>query len=246
MFDSIRYVQIYEKTLSLLSDKAMDGRTIYLHDYKSKNHSDTSHLIPGDKYLTDKYLKAIVSALTNEYVGHNEHSFKYAQFERTSEVARNSLFVEVPFSKIRLQLMEYLRSEILPEERKDAKKDVKRLAKWNAHIKEQFASYEGAAARFDMVKNRLRITALLPQKFRTHGYGSFLSDIKPGDISASKQALEFILSQQHQRGLIPVEFFAQNIFMWLNTQPQALAYEKQISVAPKAKHWISQSVVVKE
>lgn len=71
------------------------------------------------------------------------------------------------------------------------------------------------AIRIDLIdKTKIRIHTLRLERLTRHGFGTFLENIQPGEISISRQALDALQRCTYKAGLQGMEIFAGNILAW--------------------------------
>lgn len=69
--------------------------------------------------------------------------------------------------------------------------------------------------RIDLIeKTKIRIRTLRPERLTRHGFGTFLENIQPGEISISQQALDAFHRCTYKPGLQGMEIFAGKILAW--------------------------------
>jgi len=98
------------------------------------------------------------------------------------------------------------------------------------------------AIRKEKGKDFLIIRALNEKRFKMHGFGVFLKNIKPGDILASQSVIDTVKNGRYRSGVCPMEIFNQNTIGFC-TQWVPIA---ELSVhSADAKKWFEDCCVVR-
>lgn len=241
MFDNLQKVKIYEEALKLLADPSISDREVWVHDYKEPCYrKKKSYTLNG---LHWGYPDSIVDSITRKMVN-GVRSFYYATFVGTLprdaekwNYADNSRFSKIKYKEIK-EIVELGIRQKLKQARIDSQEDVKALKSWKKYIQKEYSQYNGAALRIEEVKNKIKLVALKPERFNTYGFGSFLEDIKPGDISISPKTLEILAHCSERGGINGLELFANNILGMIGTEPLLEVHQDSISVVKPAHRWL--------
>ena len=106
-------------------------------------------------------------------------------------------------------------------------------------IKEEYGNLTGAV-RLQTKGNDMIVTALNPDRFVTHGWGSFLESLVEREISLSDGAAKFLQHCPYRSGIMGLEFFAGNIMGMWGTEPWLVVPKKDVSVGRNCySDWIS-------
>jgi hypothetical protein len=97
-------------------------------------------------------------------------------------------------------------------------------------------------------KGELLITADASNKrFEHHGFGTFLCDVKKGEISITKEALDILLRQPERRGLQGLEFWRDKRMAWCHPSAPLSVPPGDVNLATGAASWVkSLCTIVKE
>lgn len=102
--------------------------------------------------------------------------------------------------------------------------------------------------RIEMVEESgvkmVKLSAGDQERFYTHGFGTFMQDIQPGEVECSQEALDLLLSCHEQGGLNGLEFWKQNMLAWGSQSQILLIPIDEISVPGAAKSWIREFQVI--
>lgn len=108
------------------------------------------------------------------------------------------------------EIKEYLIADILHSMdyyavREDATKERDLPAQWAAQVQAEFPNYLNRKLRIetDAETGDLMVALLDPIRATTHGFGTFLEDIQPGEVSISPEAANILaaVGEQHCGGL---------------------------------------------
>ena len=64
-----------------------------------------------------------------------------------------------------------------------------------------------AAVRIELRQNNFSIEQLIPERFKLYGFGSFLENVKMGEVSMNKAAFDYLAQCPERRGLMGIEIF---------------------------------------
>lgn len=78
------------------------------------------------------------------------------------------------------------------------------------------------------------------KRFTQHGFGTFMTNIKKGEVRITKDALEILLGCSELTGLQGMEFWPQKMLAWGSLSPNFTIPSNSINVPPEAKKWIRQ------
>jgi hypothetical protein len=103
------------------------------------------------------------------------------------------------------------------------------------------------AIRIDTDGDNIRIRTLIESRLTQHGFGMFLEDIKPGEISITAKAFKILNDSPYRGGLMGLEIFAINVLAWGKpsygiTVPQKFISHHRSSEAP----WFPDCCVIEE
>lgn len=88
----------------------------------------------------------------------------------------------------------------------------------------------------------IKVEALDSSRFKAYGFGTFMSDIKPGEIEITKRAKRMLLNKGRARsGLRGLEFWGENRLAWASLRPSLLVPIDDINVPLEAKVWIKKT-----
>lgn len=211
MLDNMRRVRIYTKALEKLDTGKYDDREVWVHDYNEEIYRTAkTHTLNG---LHWGYPDGIVYAVTREDPnGAGAEEFGYAALvtkanRKSDRYAGNSRFSIVKYREIKEIVEKGIRQK-LAEAEKEAEKDAKFLKKWKAIVAKKFSKYKNAALRIQKeADGTLGVIVINPERWTTRGFGTFLEQIKPGDVSISKEALDMLRTVPERRGLQQMTFF---------------------------------------
>lgn len=85
-------------------------------------------------------------------------------------------------------------------------------------------------------KNHIQLKAL--EGITHHGFGTFLENIKPGEIEADAFSKNAMLSANYKSGLCGMEIFGQNIITWGDPSHEIIMPVEEINKDPKADTWL--------
>lgn len=91
---------------------------------------------------------------------------------------------------------------------------------------------------YNSSKRHITLETLRPKRFKHYGFGTFLENIKPGEVLISKAALKKLMSCSYRNGLQGLDLFPQNVLSWGDPSPNMTVPMDAISVDPKAKTWL--------
>lgn len=63
------------------------------------------------------------------------------------------------------------------------------------------------ACRIELKRGNFTIEKIVPQRFNIYGFGSFLENIKLGEVSMNKAAFDYLAQCPFRRGLMGIEIF---------------------------------------
>lgn len=250
MFDTINRVRIYEAALKKLATGRYDDKDTYVHDYDDKCYrTDPNYTLNG---LHWGYPDGIVRAVTKEDP-EGASCFDYAtwvtaRLKKHSQYGENDRFKVVKYRKIK-KIVELGIQQKLDQARKDAAYEKDLLIRWQAEVKDKFAKFANRSLRIQAGKKAgtMDFTAINPERFKTRGFGNFLENIKKGEISISRKALDTLSRVPERRGLMNMEIFAGPIVAGLFIAPQFLAVPvPTISVSPKGFEQLRKLVTVQD
>lgn len=89
----------------------------------------------------------------------------------------------------------------------------------------------------------IHLKAVKKERFVNHGFGTFLCDIKPSEISITQEALDTLLNCSEKGGLQGMEFWEENRIAWGSQSFDFIVPIKHISVHRGAKKWIKEMSV---
>jgi len=99
---------------------------------------------------------------------------------------------------------------------------------------------------YDKEKEEITLETLNPKRFTNYGFGTFLEDICPKEISISKSALEALLNCPPRDGLQGLEFWQDHRLAWGSPSPNFIVPYDAINCPKGAKTWLKDCDVYKE
>ena len=90
----------------------------------------------------------------------------------------------------------------------------------------------------------ITLKALVKRRFKLYGFGTFLENIKPGEISISKEALAAMLKCKYLSGIQGMEIFPGNMLAWGSQECEETIALDIISLHKDAKDWFKQCCYV--
>lgn len=94
-------------------------------------------------------------------------------------------------------------------------------------------------------KQYISVKSLKPERFTHYGFGTFLENIDPAEISITREALDILLAGQERSGLQGLEFWADNRLAWANPTSNLLVSPDHINIPKGARKWIREMTLVK-
>lgn len=200
-----------KKALELLADPKVNERVLWLHDFHEKCYRERENYTRNGLHWG--YAEGIVCSITGEQVAGNTGT-TYAFFEddgierRMDNIRTNSRFSKHSYAEVR-EIIEKTLHEDLERARAAETEEAAVLAEWDAKIKRDFPQYVGRVMRLETTeRGHLRVLLINPKRLIQRGLGLFLEDIKPGEISCSRDALVWLRSGTERMGLNGMEVFA--------------------------------------
>ena len=89
------------------------------------------------------------------------------------------------------------------------------------------------------------VKALKVKRFTHYGFGTFLENVAPSEVSITQEALDILLECPERRGLQGLEFWPDNRLAWGSRSPYLLIPVDQINVPSAAKKWIKKMTLSK-
>lgn len=219
MFPALALVQIYEEALRLLSDPNVMEQKVWLHDYDTPAYrNDPSYTLNG---LHWGYPSGIASSITGKHIPNDSSSYAFFDHlidaSRRSDCKRNSRFQLVRYGDVK-EIVEKGIQQKLDKARAEVPAIQKILERWKTKVDRDFAAYRPAALRIDVGparnRNTLHIVVLSPERFESHGMGSFLQ-VGPGDVSVSPAARALLAETPYRLGMNFLEVLPPNIIGFL-------------------------------
>ena len=200
MLNATALVNRYTKALEMLTTGEYDDRDTYVHDYDSRRYrEDPEYTLNG---LHWGYPDSIVQQLTGEGEG------GYASWVTSETKSPNSRFSIVKYREIK-SIVELGIRQKLDKAQEAATAETAFLLEWDTFRREKYSQYLAAAIRIDQTEpNTIDLILIRPERLVVHGMGSFLEDIKKGDVSISLKALAALESVPARKGLNIIEFMA--------------------------------------
>ena len=238
MFDNLQKVKIYEEALELLNNPALNDKEVWVHDYtESVYREKKNYTLNG---LHWGYPDSIADNITGKHV-EGVRSIYYARFVGKDippaaekwNYEDNSRFSKVKYGEIK-EIVELGIKQKLAKSKIDAKGNIKELKKWKKYIAKEYSNYNSIIRIEEIDGEKIHVIVLKPEEMDTFGFGSFLSNIKAGDISFSEKALEILKSIPERPGLNSLEFFSGKRFAMIGTNPDLIVQPDQISVVKGA------------
>lgn len=89
-------------------------------------------------------------------------------------------------------------------------------------------------------ENCIAVKALKNKRFTHYGFGTFLENVVPSEVSITQDALDILLECPERSGLQGLEFWPDNRLAWGTPHPYTLIPINQINVPSEAKKWIKE------
>lgn len=86
----------------------------------------------------------------------------------------------------------------------------------------------------------IALEALRPERFTHYGFGTFLENVDPKEVSISRVALDALLECPERSGLQGLEFWPDNRLAWGDSSPRFLVPTDAINCPKNAKDWIKE------
>jgi hypothetical protein len=84
----------------------------------------------------------------------------------------------------------------------------------------------------------ITLTVLRASRFKNFGFGTFLIDIQPAEISISQKALSVILACPYRRGLQGMEIWGEHRLAWGSLEHEVAVSPDEICCEELAKEWL--------
>jgi hypothetical protein len=204
MLNATNLVSRYTKALEMLATGEYDDRDTYVHDYDTKCYRENpNYTLNG---LHCGYPDAIVRQLTGEGDGGPYASWVTPGTRKANK--GNSRFSIVKYREIK-EIVELGIRQKLAKAQEDAVNETAFLKEWDTFRRENYSQCLDAAIRIDQTEpNTIDLIVIRPERLVVHGMGSFLKDIKKGEVSISLKALAALESVPARDGLNLIEFMA--------------------------------------
>lgn len=85
---------------------------------------------------------------------------------------------------------------------------------------------------------KILFEALKPERFEIYGFGTFLCDIDPKEVSITRQALEVLLNCPYRSGVQAVEIWGENRIAWGAKSCSFKIEPLYICREPESKKWL--------
>lgn len=92
------------------------------------------------------------------------------------------------------------------------------------------------ACRIELRKDKFSVEKLIPQRFNIYGLGSFLENIKLGEVSMNKAAFDYLAQCPERRGLMGLEIFPGPALAYGWVGPKLIKIPKE-EVSVEGKVW---------
>jgi hypothetical protein len=100
-----------------------------------------------------------------------------------------------------------------------------------------------AAIRIELRRESLIVRAVQPARLTHHGFGTFLENAQPGDISISKAAWVALKRCPYRSGLMGLEIFSGNVLAWGSPEPMIEVLLTEVSRS-RDSDWFAECCVV--
>jgi hypothetical protein len=112
-------------------------------------------------------------------------------------------------------------------------------------MRKQLATKPTAALRITKrPKNCVMFEALVPSRFTIHGFGTFLENVKPGEIEVTREVFSLIAEQPYRSGLQGAEIFAQPIIAW--GAPKSRFIVPLNAISNHGAKWLREACIIKD
>lgn len=91
----------------------------------------------------------------------------------------------------------------------------------------------------------IRVKVLKAERFDQHGFGTFLSNVNPKEVSVTKDAMGILMAGRYRNGLMGMEFWEENRLAWGSLSNVFSIPTNCISVPTGSKSWIKEMAVQK-
>jgi hypothetical protein len=200
-----------KKALDRLADPKVNERVLWLHDFHEKCYREKENYTRNGLHWG--YAEGIVCSITGEQVAGNTGT-TYAFFEddgierSMDNIRAGRRFSKHSYAEVRGIIEKTLHEDLETAVRAEAEKAALRN-EWAQIIKRDCPLYAGRTMRLETTpKDNLRVLVIKPERLILRGFGRFLEDIQPGEISCSSTALEWLRRGKERRGLRGMEVFA--------------------------------------
>lgn len=103
------------------------------------------------------------------------------------------------------------------------------------------------AVKITVEDGDIHIKGLNQKRFKQYGMGTFMENVKPGEIEISKAALKLLKDSPEQSGLSAMDIFAGTppVLSWFGLTLEAVVPPDAINMAEGAfNEWFKKSVVI--
>ncbi len=99
---------------------------------------------------------------------------------------------------------------------------------------------EGRSLRieYDKKEDEIILTTIDFDRFTEHGFGTFLENVDPPEVSISQAALDALLACPERDGLQGLEFWADNRLAWGAPVPCLIVPCDEVNCPEGAKIWL--------
>ncbi len=98
---------------------------------------------------------------------------------------------------------------------------------------------------YDAKSRYIMLEALKQERFEHHGFGTFLCDIKPGEVQISAEALEVLMGCPYRSGMQGLEIWSQNRIAWASPNLRFMLLAEDVSRESGAAKWLKKCHVEK-
>jgi hypothetical protein len=91
---------------------------------------------------------------------------------------------------------------------------------------------------YNKVTRELLLEGLKSERFEHHGFGTFLLNIDPKEITITRNALQALLDCPYRQGLEGMEIWGANRIAWGDPKLTMTVPVDEICCEPEAKKWL--------
>lgn len=95
-----------------------------------------------------------------------------------------------------------------------------------------------------MNDDHVRVEAKIPDRFERHGFGTFLSNVEPGEVEITREAFDVLINCPERGGLQGLEVWKEKRIAWGSPEPRLEIPKDKCSVEEGSAAWLVECVIV--